>query len=54
MDNTSKGNKDLMNKKGATKHCSQGLCNMDSRYPERMKEGVFFTRFAKQAAYKTQ
>ena len=47
MDNTSEGNKNLMNKKGATKHCSWGLCNMDSRYPERMKEGVFFIRFAK-------
>ena len=33
MDNTSERNKKLMNKKGATKHCSWGLCNMDSRYP---------------------
>ena len=47
MNNTIKGNKNLMNKKDATKHCSWGLCNMDSRYPERMKEGVFFIRFAK-------
>ena len=46
MDNTSEGNANLRNKKGATKHCSWGLCNMDSRYPERMK-GVFFIRFAK-------
>ena len=36
-----------MNKKGASKHCSWGLCNMDSRYPEPMKEGVFFITFAK-------
>ena len=43
----SEGNKNLMYKKGATKHCSWVLCNMDSRYPERMKEGVFFIRFAK-------
>ena len=28
------GNKNLMNKNGATKHCCWGLCNMDSRYPE--------------------
>ena len=47
MVNTSEGNKNLRNKKGATKHCSWGLCNMDSRYPERMKEGVFFIRFVK-------
>ena len=31
-----------MSKKGATNYCSWGLCNMDSRYSERMKEGVFF------------
>ena len=43
----SEGNKNLMNKKGATKHCSQGLSNMDSRYPERMREGAFFIRSAK-------
>ena len=42
MDKTSEENKNLMSKKGATKYCSWGLCNMDSRYPERMKEGVFF------------
>ena len=42
MNNTSDGNKYLMNKKDATKHCSWGLYNMDSRYPERIKEGVFF------------
>ena len=47
MDNTSNGNKNFMNKKGATKHCSWGLCNMDSRYSDRMKEGVFFIRLAK-------
>ena len=48
MDKTSEENKNLMSKKGATKYCSWGLCNTDSRYPERMKEGVFFfTRFAK-------
>ena len=46
MDKTSEGNKNLMNKKGAIKHCSWGLCNMDSRYPERMK-GVFSIRFAR-------
>ena len=47
MDNVSEGNKNLMNKKGATKHCSQGLSNIDSRYPERMREGAFFIRSAK-------
>ena len=47
MDNTSEGNKNLMNKKGATKRCSWGLCIMDSRYPDRMKEGVFLIRFTK-------
>ena len=47
MDNTSEGNKNLMHKKGATKYCSCGLCNIDSRYPEGIKEGMFFTRFAK-------
>ena len=52
MDNTSDGNKYLMNKKDATKHCSWGLYNMDSRYPERMKEGVFFIRFAKPGCLK--
>ena len=26
MGNTSEGNKNLMNKKGATEHCSWGLC----------------------------
>ena len=52
MDNTSGGNKNLMNKKGATKHCSWDLCNRDSRYPERMKEGVFFIRFAKPGCLK--
>ena len=45
--NTSEGKKNLTNKKGTTKHCSWGLCNMDSRYPARMKAGVFFTGFAK-------
>ena len=47
MNNTSEGNKNLMNKKGTTKHCSKGLCNMDSKYPERIKEGVIFIRFTK-------
>ena len=47
MDNMGEGNKNLMNKKGATKHRSWGLCYMYSRYPERMKEGVCFIRFAK-------
>ena len=46
MDNTCEGNANLMNKKGATKHCSWGLFNMDSRYLERMK-GVLFIRFSK-------
>ena len=41
-----------MNKKGATKHRSWGLFNIDSRYPERMKEGVFFVRFAKPGGLK--
>ena len=36
-----------MNKKDAAKHCSWGLCNMDSRHPDRMKEGIFFVTFAK-------
>ena len=49
MDNTSEGNKNLMNKKGATKHCSWDLCNMDSRYPERMKKGVFLLDLLNQA-----
>ena len=52
MVNTSEGNKNLRNKKGATKHCSWGLCNMDSRYPEQMKEGVFFIRSAKPGCLK--
>ena len=47
MDNTSEGNINLMNKKGATKHCSRGLCNMDSKCPERMKEEVLKTEKAK-------
>ena len=49
MDNTSEGNKNLINKRGASKRCSWDLCNMDSRYPERMrmKEGIFFIRLAK-------
>ena len=47
MDNTCYENKNLMNKKGAAKHCSWGLCNMDPRYPDRMKEGIFFVTFAK-------
>ena len=34
-------------KKGATKHCCWGLCNSDSRYVDRLKEGVFLLRFAK-------
>ena len=42
MDNMGEGNKNLMNKKGATKHRSWGLFNIDYRYPARMKEGVFF------------
>ena len=47
----SEGNKNLMNKKGATKHCSWGLYNMDSRYPEQMKR-VFFITFAKPGCLK--
>ena len=27
-------------KKGATKHCSWGLCKSDSRYPESMPESI--------------
>ena len=34
-------------KKGATKHCSRGLCKPDSRYPESMPVGTHFIRFAK-------
>ena len=34
-------------KKGATKHCSWGLCTSDSRYPDKLKDGVFFIRFCK-------
>ena len=45
--NTSEGNKNLMIKKAPTKHCSWDLCNMDTINPERIKEGVFFIRFAK-------
>ena len=47
----SEGNKNLMNKKGAIKHCSWGLCNMDSRYPEQVKR-VFFITFAKPGCLK--
>ena len=34
-------------KKGATKHCSSGLCKSDSRYPESMPVGIYFITFAK-------
>ena len=54
MDNKCYENKNLVNKKGAAKHCSWGLCNMDSRYPDRMKEGIFFVTFAKLYRLKTQ
>lgn len=47
MDNRSDENKNFMNKKSATKHCRWGLCNMDSRYPDRMKQEVFFIKFDK-------
>lgn len=36
-----------MLKRGGTKHCCWGLCNSDSRYPERLPEGTFFIRFPK-------
>lgn len=36
-----------MFKRGATKHCCWGLCNSDSRYPERLPEGTFFISFPK-------
>ena len=52
MGNTSEGNKNLMNKKGATDQSSWGLCNMDSRNPEQLKEGVFLIRFAKPGCLK--
>ena len=35
MDDTSEGKTNLMNKKGATKDCSWGPCNIDSTYLER-------------------
>ena len=47
MDNRSDENKNFMNKKSATKQCLCGLCNMDSRYPDRMKQEVFFIKFDK-------
>lgn len=34
-----------MAKRGASKHCSWGKCNSDSRYPDRLTEGTFFIRF---------
>ena len=34
-------------KKGATKHCSWGLCKWDSPYPEYMPVGTHFIKFAK-------
>ena len=36
-----------MEAKGATKHCSWGLCKADSRYPENLREGTYFIRFPK-------
>lgn len=34
-------------KKGATKHCCWGLCNLDSTYADQLKEGIFVLRFVK-------
>ncbi|KAK7909478.1 hypothetical protein WMY93_014162 [Mugilogobius chulae] len=36
-----------MMRRGGTKHCCWGLCNSDSRYPERLPEGTFFISFPK-------
>uniref|UniRef100_A0AAV2J7E1 DDE Tnp4 domain-containing protein n=1 Tax=Knipowitschia caucasica TaxID=637954 RepID=A0AAV2J7E1_KNICA len=36
-----------MSRRGGTKHCCWGLCNSDSRYPERLPEGTFFIPFPK-------
>ena len=34
-------------KKGTRKHCCWGLCNLDSRYADWLKEDVFFLQFDK-------
>ena len=34
-------------RKGATKHCSWGLCKSDSRFPENLPPGTEFIRFPK-------
>ena len=34
-------------RKGATRHCSSGLCKSDSRYLESMPVGTHFISFSK-------
>ena len=40
-------------RKGATKHCSWGLCKSDSRFPENLPPGTEFIRFPKPGKIKT-